>query len=267
MLSHRSFSACGILLAALAACSDTPTEGAGSETRLQLRFGVAGSQALASSASFQTSGGDQLVVTGANGTLIIDDIRLVVAEFELDGDDDVNGCDDGTPATDDCEDFDVGPMFVDLPLGGGPITVATGDIPPGVYDELEFEAEDLDDDEEEPAERARIDALRQQILASFPDWPRDASMLVAGTFTPTGGAAQPFRVFVEAEIEIETELTPPLVVGEGESRSVDVLLDPAVIFKNGSNVINLAAGGELELELEIENGFTGRGNSGPHIID
>jgi hypothetical protein len=260
MLHHRTFAACGILLAALAACGDTPTGGAG-DTRLQLRFGVAGSPSLSSSPSFQAAGDGQLVVTGNNGTLRIDDIRLVVAEFELDGDDDVNRCDDGTAATDDCEDFDVGPMFVDLPLSAGPASVATGDIPPGVYDELEFEVEDLDDDEEDPAERARIEALRQQILAAFPDWPRDASMLVVGSFTPTGGAARPFRVFVEAEIEIETELAPPLTVGQGESRSVDVTLDPAVLFRNGGTVLDLSSGaGRLELEIEIENGFRGRGS-------
>ena len=90
MLSHRIFAACG-LAAALAACSDSPTAG-GNDARVQLRFGVAGGQALASQASFQTSGTDQLVITGTNGTLRIDDIRLVVAEFELDGDDDLNPC-------------------------------------------------------------------------------------------------------------------------------------------------------------------------------
>lgn len=262
MLSHRTFAACGIAFAALsAACGDSPT-GRGDDGRVRLRFGVEGSQALASSsARLQAGGTDGLTLTGSNGTLRIDDIRLVVAEFELDGDDDVNRCDDGTPATDDCEDFDVGPMFIDLPLSAGPASVATGDIPPGVYDELEFEVEDLDDDEENPTERARIEALRQQILAAFPDWPRDASMLVVGSFTPVGGAARPFRVFVEAEIEIETQLAPPLTVGQGESRSVDVTLDPAVLFRNGANVLDLSSSsGRLELEFEVENGFRGRGS-------
>lgn len=176
MLSHRVFAACGIALAAtLAACADSPT-GGGNDARLQLRFGVQGGQALASGASSQASGTDQR----------IDDIRLVVAELELDGDDDVNPC-----AGDDCEDFDAGPMFVDLPLTGGPVAVGSGDVPPGVYDEVEFEVEDLDDYEENAAERQRIEVLRGQILAQFADWPRDASMLVVGSFTPTGGAAIP----------------------------------------------------------------------------
>lgn len=261
MLAHRAIAACGIVLAAaLAGCSDSPTGGAGSDARVQLRFGVAGGQALASGARLQTSGTDALVLTGGNGTLSISDIRLVVAEFELDGDDDVNRC-QAAGGADDCEDFNAGPLFVDLPLAGGPVAVASGDVPPGVYDEVEFEAEDLDDDEEDPAEAARIAALRQQILSQFPDWPRDASMLVVGTFTPTSGAARPFRVFIEAEIEIELALNPPLTVGEGGTGSLDITLDPATIFRNGANVLDLSsAGSRLELEVEIENGFRGRGS-------
>lgn len=270
MLSHRAFAVCGLAMAAtLAACSDSPT-GRGSDARVQVRFGVQGAQS--SQALLQTSGSDQLVITGTNGTLNVTDIRLVVAEFELDGDDDVNRCgtddsgsggngSDDDDASDDCEDFESGPMFVDLPLTGGPVAIGSGDVPAGVYDEVEFEVEDLDDDEENPAEAARIAALRQQIVSQFPDWPRDASMLVVGSFTPTGGTARPFRVFIEAEIEIELGLNPPLTVGEGATGSLDVTLDPQVIFKNGGNVLDLSsAGGRFELEVEIGNGFHGRGH-------
>lgn len=244
-----------LALAALtAACSDSSPTGQGNDARVQVRFGVAG--ARASQALLQTNGTDQLVITGANGTLNISDIRLVVAEFELDGDDDVNQC-----TGDDCEDFNAGPMFVDLPLSGGPVTVASGDIPPGVYREVEFEAEDLDDDEEDPAEAQRIAELRQQILAQFPDWPRDASMLVTGSFTPTGGQPVQFRTFIEAEIEIELDLNPPLTVGEGSAGSLDITLDPAVIFKSGNNVINLSQPvGEIEIENRVGGGFSGRGS-------
>ncbi|MBW3571742.1 MAG: hypothetical protein KY467_11590 [Gemmatimonadetes bacterium] len=256
MSIHRTFAA-GAALLALAACSENPAGGgAGS---VQLRFGVAGGQALASGAVFQTGGTDQLVITGANGTLRIDDVRMIVAEFQLKGDDDVNTCGQAPGAADDCEDFDAGPLFIDLPLTGGTVAIGSGNVPAGTYEEVEFEVEDLEDDEENPAERARIEQLRTQILAQFPDWPRDASVLVVGSFTPTGGAPQSFRAFIEAEIEIETELNPPLVVREGESRGVEVLLDPAALFRSGANVLNLAQlSARAELEIRIKNGFQGR---------
>lgn len=255
---HRICAAAAALLA-LAACSDNPAGGGGAGN-VQLRFGTGGASS-SSGALFQTGGADQLVITGANGTLRIDDLRMVVAEFELDGDDDVNTCGQAQGAVDDCEDFNAGPMFIDLPLTGGAVPVGSGDVPPGTYEEVEFEVEDLDDDEEDPAERARIEQLRAQILAQFPDWPREASLLVTGSFTPSGGTAQSFRVFIEAEIEIETELSPRLVVGQGEARSVDVLLDPAAIFRSGGNVLNLAqSSARDELEIRIENGFSGRGS-------
>lgn len=255
MIRTTTHLAAGALFcAALAAC-DNPAGGPGDDGRVQLRFGTTGA-ASASLASFQTGGSDALVLTGSNGTLTITDIHLVVAEFEVDGDD------DATPCTgDDCEDFQVGPVFVDLPLGGGSTAVGTGDIPPGTYRELEFEVEDLDDDEEDPAERARIEALRQQILAQFPDWPRDASMRVVGTFTPAGGAPRDFAVFLEAEIEIEIGLSPPLVVGPGESRALQVELDPAALFVRGGQVLDLSgADADDELEFELETGFRGRGS-------
>lgn len=38
-----------------------------------------------------------------------------------------------------------------------PCCRCSGDVPAGTYREMEFEVEDLEDDEENPAERARID--------------------------------------------------------------------------------------------------------------
>lgn len=254
-MQSRRFPAAAAALLLVAAC-DNPA-GRGDAGRVDLRFGVAGASG-ASQVRLQAGGTDQLVITGSNGTLTLTDLRLIVSEFELKGDDDVNTCSQAG-GDDDCEDFNAGPLFVDLPLGPSPVAIAAGDVPAGVYEELEFEVEDLDDDEEDAQERARIDALRQTIRAQFPDWPRDASILVTGTFTPTGGQPVAFRRFVEAEIEIELALNPPLTVGEGGGGSVDVLLDPAAVFRNGTRVINLAqAGSELEIEFKVKSGFRGR---------
>lgn len=252
-------------LVLLAAACDSPS-GAGGAGRVEVRMGVDAPQGGAAPANAATAAAGTLVVEGTNGVLTLDGVKMVVAEFELDGDDDVALCRGGQGtddrADDDCEDFDAGPFLVDLPLGGGEVAVTTGDIPNGTYRRVEFEVEDLDDNDD-VSSAAKIAALRQQILAQFPDWPRDASMLVTGTFQPrvngTLGAARPFRTFLEAEVRVRVRLQPPLVVSDASaSRTVSVTLDPATFFKTGGQVRDLSqAGGRIR--VEAENGFHGHG--------
>jgi hypothetical protein len=268
MQTHRSLALLALAGAlTLAACGDSTGGNSRDEKAVALRFGttsgISASLAPTGGPSAQT-GTDQVVVTGSNGTLTITDVRLVVDEFELKGDDDVNGCSDDNGG-DDCDDFDAGPLFVDLPLSNAPVSVSTGTVPPGTYREVEFEVEDLDDDEDNPAKAQRIDALLATIRQQFADWPRDASMLVTGTFTPTGGAPRSFRVFFEAEIEIEVGLNPPLTVTETSATSdVSVLLDIPALFKTGATVMDLSqSNGQLvEFEVKIRDGFSGRSGHG-----
>lgn len=89
-------------------------------------------------------------------------------------------------------------------------------------------------------------------------------MLAIGTFTPTGGAPVPFRVYFEAEVEIEMDLVPPVTVtDDGSGATFTVHIDPALWFKRADGtVMNLAAldydatGSVVEFEFEMENGFT-----------
>lgn len=242
---------------------ETRTSGAGGEMGL---LGFGGGQIAGS-----------IEVSGSNGVLSIDTVHVIMAEFELEREDDAGACDDDgidddsdSDGDDDdrlCPDFDAPPSFLSLPLGDGPRTVVSAQIPAGVYDELEFEIEDLDDDEDDEEEARQIAELREEIRGQFPNWPREASMRVAGTFTPvdgeTAGEAQRFVVYLEAEIEVELEFDTPFVVTETDvSRTITVELDPADWFRLGNGtVINLAAhdyettGSLLEFEVEIENGF------------
>jgi hypothetical protein len=216
--------------------------------------------------------GPPMTLSGTNGDLTIDEIRLIVAEVELDGDDDLcedaDGEDSGSASSSgssDCAEFEAPPRFLDLPLDGQPVEAFVGLIPPGTYSELEFEIEDLEDDEDDTQFAAEIAALRDAILEEFPDWPRKATALVVGSFTPDGGDAQAFRVYIEAEIEIERELVPPLVVGEDGAAGADLTVDirPDIWFmQNDGSVLDLTAydydetGQVLEFELEMEDGFT-----------
>jgi hypothetical protein len=213
--------------------------------------------------------GPPMAIDGTNGSLTINEIRLIVDEVELHLADD--SCDDdgfdgsgSDDFDDDCDEFEAPPRFVDLPLDGEPIEAVRATIPPGTYDEIEFEIEDLDDDDD--GERAAaIAGLRAEIVTEIPDWPRKASALVTGSFTPTGADPIDFRVFLEAEIEVEMDLVPSLVVGDDGSASrsltVDVRPDHWFVRADGS-VLPLhlfdhsITGDLLEIEVEMENGFT-----------
>ncbi|MEQ1854974.1 MAG: hypothetical protein ABL963_00810 [Longimicrobiales bacterium] len=262
MLSHVRkvhLGALGVL--ALAACGDGT--GVGGPNNITLNFQVSGSGPAAVGAPGVAGvAGPPMVLVGTNGTLTIEEVRLIVSEVELDREDD-DGCVGDDHGSDDigdsCEKFNAGPRFLDLPLDGQPIEVMTDLVPAGVYDELEFEIEDLEDDEDNVVEAALIAAVRAEVLAAVPDWPHKASALIVGSFTPTGGSAVDFRVFIDAEIEVEMDLVPNLVIdGTTASRGVTVDIRPDLWFAGaGGTVLDLSAVGQLlELEVEFEDGFT-----------
>jgi len=250
----------------VAACGDGT--GVESTRDVALSFQIAGAAAPVGPAAVGPSrvAGPSLVLSGTNGTLTLEDIRVVVSEIELEAiDDSCVGEDDSVDDIgDDCEEFETGPQFLDLPLDGTPIEVATSAVPLGTYEELEFEIEDLEDDEDDAAEAALITAVRAEILAIVPDWPDEASALVTGTFTPTSGSPVAFRVFLKAEIEVEMELVPVLVIdGRGASRKVTVDIEPSIWFsRSDGSVVDLsqydydATGQLLEFDVEFEDGFT-----------
>jgi hypothetical protein len=87
---------------------------------------------------------------------------------------------------------------------------------------------------------------------------------VTGTFTPAGGAARPFTVYLDAEVRLELPISPPLAVAEGSSTAqVTVLLDPAAIFRTGSQVLDLSQLNGRLAEIEFRDGvFRGEGRHG-----
>lgn len=255
MAKSTCAAAAALSLVALTACGEATgpdVEGASVAVRFETR-------APGPSVSL-AGGGAAVLIEGTNGSLRIDDLHLVVAEFELDRLDD-DACDALTEAAEDaCEEFEAGPFLVQVPLNGGSTVVVSTDVPADTYRRFEFEVEDLDDDEEDPSEAARIQAVLAQIQADIPDWPKDASMLAVGEFLPAGGGdARPFRVFFEAEIEIERPFEPPMVVtGDEPQHAISVELDPALWFLQGDGTVrdlSLSNGTLVAFEVEIEQGF------------
>jgi len=266
-MKNRALKAPLAVLAAVAAAACGDGTGVPGPETVSLNFRVSAAAPAAAPApapGMSLVAGPPMGLSGTNGDLTIDEIRMIINEVELKPAD--GHCDAVADASDDdsCPEFEAPPRFFDLPLDGEPIAAVTSLIPPGSYKALDFEVEDLEDDKGDAVEAAAIAAVRSEVLAEIPDWPREASILVTGSFTPSGGSAVSFRVFLKAEIEIEMDLVPNLMVGEDgvASRDLTVDVDPAAWFVRADDtVVPLdqydwdATGQLLELEFEVENGF------------
>lgn len=246
-----------LLIGFLSSCDTTSTNTDPGEGNVALQFKtISGSTSskTVSSGNTISSSHDSLLIEGTNGTLQIDDIQFVVAEFELDPSE---ADEDST----ELEEFESKPFFVDLPLGEDALSLANNQIQAGLYEELEFEVESLDLEDEEGEEK-EYQALADSIRSEFADWPNEASMVIVGTFTPSDGDPQSFKVFVEAEIEIEREFNPPLEVTEDNiEQTVSVRINPTTWFaQSDGSVMDLTQYDWdqhqqlLEFEAEFENG-------------
>jgi hypothetical protein len=270
----RRLLATALLPLALAACEDDDVTGPEvGEATVAIQFAATTPTASASAASAslaQTAQQEELVLTGTNGDrLVLTDVFLIVSEFELERAE--GAClNEEEEDEDECEEFEARPFLIDLPLGSaGVIEVVTDEVPLGTYTELEFEVEDLDleDDEEEEDEafRQAVQNIRGDLAAAFPEVgevPEEASLFVRGSFITAEGEERPFTSLFEAEIEVEQEFVPALVIDEeGASRVVTVNLDPAALFGTPEGVLDLsqfdfATTGEVtEFEFDAEEGF------------
>ena len=87
----------------------------------------------------------------------------------------------------------------------------------------------MDDDDDSRV----ISMLTAEVRSQFPNWPSRASAMIQGNFEPAGGGvARTFRVFLDAELEVEMPLDPPLVVMDGDaSRVITVEVHPELWFR------------------------------------
>ena len=253
------------LLTVICAAFTAACGGTGPGTSVAIKFGTAGSAASPSSAAMFSVAGGQAVhaaghIEGTNGALNITGIWVIVEEFELEGVETAD-CDDDA-GTDDCEDFEQKYFFIDVPLDGTTINVVSAPIPDGTYDELEFEVDDVEVDDNDPEEVAEADliaALLVKVRSQFSNWPDKASMVITGTWTPTGGSAVDFETYFDADIEVELDLVPVLTIANGvASRDLTILLQPARWFQRADGTVwNLKdlEGQLVDFDLEIEDGF------------
>ena len=146
----------------------------------------------APAASRTATAGDTL--TDGTNTLIITKAEIVLREIEFKKLE-VADC-DVDPEPPGCEDVELGPVLVDLPLGPGAVQQFEVDLPAGTYSEIKFEIH-----------KVTSDAVDAAFRAAHPTFPVGQSIRLQGTFNDTAYVYQ-----TELNVEQELDLASPLVV-------------------------------------------------------
>lgn len=217
MFGSKQLLVLGATALALSACRDA--SGPSRTGRLVLSIAARAPAAGPAAAS-------ETVSLGAD-VLVLEKVELVIREIQLNRAGRADGCDTDTDGNDDqsqdganqdgtsgdigpdCEEVELGPLLVDLPLGG--VTKRQLEVPimPGTYDKVEFEIHKPDDG----------DARDVTFLGTNPGF-RGVSIRARGTFN---GA--PFEYLSDLSAGQKVVLSPPLVVADGGLTQLTLTID------------------------------------------
>ena len=154
-------------------------------------------------------------ITVGDDVLVLESVEIVLREIEFERSESSTDCDEVEGDDDACEELDVGPILLDVPLGTGLARELTVVVDTGHFDELEFEIHKPEDDG---------DDADVAFIAEHPEF-ADVSIRVTGTFNGT-----PFTYETDLNVEQEHELAPPLIVAESGSVNVTLLVDVSTWF-------------------------------------
>jgi hypothetical protein len=217
-------SAAVVAAAALSACSDSGSP----SSAAQMNFNVATRPAAAAAASPVGAAmvGTPETFTDGSNTLVINQVQLVLREIELKRVEATTAC--GGSEQDGCEKLELGPILLDLPLGGAGGAARTFSVPvaAGSYDEIEFEIHRPSND----------DASDAAFVQAHPDF-AGVSIRVDGTFN-----GQTFSYTSDLNAEEEIELSPPLVTTDAASTDLTLFVDLDRWFRDsGGNLVDPAS--------------------------
>ena len=221
----------------IAACSDSGAPAGGAA--LSFQVSTKASSPTAAGMAFSSA-----PITDGTHTIVLDTVKLVMKEIKFKrAESSVTTCPDGegevadptgTSASDgvgdnsDCEELEVGPLLIDLPLDAGVDHAFTVDVTPGTYDKLEFKIHTPED------EADGGDAFDSSFLTLHPEY-AGISIHVVGTYDGT-----PFVFNSDLDAEQEVELSTPLVVDAGTPANVTLKADLDTWFRSAGAVIDPA---------------------------
>ena len=220
------------LLLAASACNSTSTPD--TAAAVQVSFATQAASALAASRSGLMS---DTLVTGSD-TLVLTSVEVVLRQIELKKAQ-TNDCETAT-GSDQCEEFEIGPVLVNLPLTpGAQQQFAVDSVPNGTYDRIEFEVHKPDDG----------DPQDQAFIAANPDF-ASTSIRVRGTFN-----GRAFEFDTELDVEQELTLAPALTVTEGRTINVTIFVDVGTWFLVNGALVEPTAGNQSTIEQSIKDSF------------
>lgn len=225
------------LLVALSACGDGATgPDATADGRARVTLSAVSTQVVVGGGGAATAAAAALLTDGQGNTLELTRVALVIREIELERQ--FDECEDDS--SNNCEEFEVGPFLLELPLDGGVIGIGDVEVPAGIYDELEFEVHKPSDDT--PDDLAFLEA--------YPEF-KDVSIRVEGVFN--GG--DPFIFLQDLNEDQEIDLDPPLeVTAELLPLNLTLELDVSLWFRDASGTlvdpVSANKGGENESLVE-----------------
>jgi hypothetical protein len=206
---------------------------AGPSTQTQLSFNLATRAAPAATrgAAFAIIGTPETFTDGTN-TLVINQVQLVLRKIELQRADAPAEC--TADVTDGCEELEVGPLLVDVPLGTpGSARSFSVQLTPGTYDKVEFQMHRVSSSNDAAFEQANPDLS-------------DASVRVTGTYNGSD-----FTYLGRFDAEMEFALNPALVASETAPTDLTLFMDLGQWFRS--------AGGSL---LDPSTANAGQSNEG-----
>ena len=237
-MKKRAFSLIGVALLA-AACGDATAPGNTSGVSLSFFTGAQGAPAAAPGGFFSMAPAADTFAVGED-ELIISKVEVVLREIELKRIES-GSCDSLTVGDDDCEEFEFGPVLLELPLNGEVERLVAIQIDSGTYDEIEFDIHKVSNDDAEDA------AFRQ----AHPHM-AGQSIRVEGTFN-----GEAFVYETDLDEEQEYDLVPPLVIDSlPVATNVTVRIDISTWFRDGGGSLvdpTSANKGEVNEGLVKEN--------------
>ncbi len=135
--------------------------------------------------------------------LVIEEVKLFITEMELES------------VENDSLDFEIENFIVNLPLDGSPLVLTEQVVPAGIYDEFELEIEKPDDK----------DLIVND--SDFQDETGEYSVVVKGFFN-----GEEFMFRSSEDFEIDIDLNPNLVIGEGSSSVLVISIDVYSWFRD-----------------------------------